>query len=306
MRGRVGLNCALIYDAMGFFQLSLFALIVVVETSAMAQVQSSVDRPKISIDVVELEGTRLPKATQEQLVTSLKQREWEENSDWVADLETMVIRAESEGWPDRENQGYLNFSVSASWKPLRREPGLLHVLVTVHVDEGQQKRLKKIEFRDVGGHLGPPVFDSNKLRKLIPLNDGEIYNRDKYHAGIDTVAATYKERGFIELTTNETLTVDDDNQTVTLVIDITEGKRFRWGNIQVIGLDPNIERILRARLPKDMPVNPKLIRDFYQEYKSSLPVGASPETVEWKRDPERATVDLTFDFSPPPSQAVHD
>ena len=100
--------------------------------------------------------------------------------------------------------------------------------------------------------------------------------------------------------------MDDDNQTVTLVIDITEGKRFRWGNIQVIGLDPNIERILRARLPKDTPVNPKLIRDFYSEYKSSLPVGASPETVEWKRDPQRATVDLTFDFSTPPSQAVHD
>jgi outer membrane protein assembly factor BamA len=214
-------------------------------------------------------------------------------------LENIVVRAEEEGWPDRENQGYLGFSVSARWKPLRREPGLLRVLATIHVDEGQQRRLEKIEFRDASGNLGPPVFDSDTLRKLIPLNDGEIYNRDKYHAGVDAVAKAYAERGFIELTTYEMLALDNDNHTVALVIKITEGPRYRWGNIQVSGLDPKIETILRARL-RDKPANPKLIRDFYQEYKSSLPVGASPETVEWKRDRQRAIVDLTFDFSTPP------
>jgi outer membrane protein assembly factor BamA len=282
------------------------AVIFAAGTSAMGQARSPVERSKVIIDVVELEGTRLPKASQEELVTSLKQREWVEGADWIADLETMVVHAEEEGWPDRENQGYLGFSVSAWWKPLRREPGLLHVCVTVHVDEGHQKRLEKIEFRWVDDHLGPPVFEANDLRKLIPLKDGEIYSRDKYHAGVDAVATAYAERGFVGLTTYETLALDDDNHTVALVIEITEGVRYRWGNIQVSGLDPKIETILRARLPKDRPVNPKLIRDFYQEYKSSLPLGASPETVEWKHNPQRSTVDLTFDFSTPPAEAVHD
>jgi outer membrane protein assembly factor BamA len=289
---------------MGFFQLFLFALVFALGTCPMAQAQSSIEVAKVRIDVVELEGTLLPKAAQDQLVSSLKQREWEEGSDWEADVRDMTVTAEEEGWPDRENQGYLGFSVSARWKPLRREPGLLHVLATIHVDEGQQRRLKKIEFRDASGNLGPPVFDSNTLRKLIPLKDGEIYNRDKYHAGVDAVASAYKERGFIDLTTYETLALDDDNHTVALVIKITEGPVYRWGDIQVSGLDPKIETILRARLPRAQPANPKLIRDFYQEYKSSLPVGASPETMEWKRDPQRAIVDLTFDFSTPPPKPV--
>ena len=112
----------------------------------------------MTIDVVELEGSCLSEAIQQQLVKSLK-REWEEVSNWVTDLESLVVRAETEGWPDRENQGYLGFSVSARWKPLRREPGLVHVLVNVRVDEGQQKRLDKIAFRYVGDHLGPPVFE---------------------------------------------------------------------------------------------------------------------------------------------------
>ena len=304
--GSVRLNCALIYDAMGFFQFALFGLMFAVGTPSMAQTQSSIAHLKVAIDVVELEGTLLPKPVQEQLVTSLKQREWEENSDWEADVRSMVNTAEQESWPDRENQGYLGFSVSEEWKPLRREPGLLHVLVTVHVNEGPQRRLEKIEIRLAGGNSDSPVFDSITLWKLIPLKDGEIYNRDKYHAGVAAVVAAYAEQGFIELTTNESLALDDDNQTVALAMEITESQRYRWGNIRVIGLDPKIETILRARLPQYSIVNPNLVRDFYKEYKSSLPVGASPETAEWKCDRQRAIVDMTFDFSTLAPQSIPD
>jgi hypothetical protein len=272
--------------------------------AAFAQNYSQDYRTKVVIDVVELDGTLLPEALQEQLVTSLKQREWDGNSNWVADLEIIVSGAETEGWPDRENQGYLGFSVSAWWKPLRREPGLLHVLVTINVNEGQQKRLDKIEFRYVGDQLGPPGLDSNDLRKLFPLNDGDIYNRDKYQAGLSAMIDAYAERGFLDCQINPIIKSDDVNQTVALVMDITEGEKYRWGNIKVIGFDPAIETVLRSRLATGSPVNRKLIQDFYQEYKSLLPVGASPETVKWDRDVQRAVVHLTFDFSTPPSQPV--
>jgi hypothetical protein len=84
---------------MGFFRLSLFAVIFTLGAS-LTQAQLSIDRPRVAIDVVELQGTLLPKAVQEQLVTSLKQHEWEENSNWVADAENIVVRAETDGWPD--------------------------------------------------------------------------------------------------------------------------------------------------------------------------------------------------------------
>ena len=110
----------------------------------MARAQSSIDRPKVAIDIVELEGTLLPEPIQERLVTSLTPREYDEDSDWIKEVNDIVGRAETEGWPDRENQGYIGFSFSARWKPLRREPGLLHVLVTVSVDEGQESVRKFI------------------------------------------------------------------------------------------------------------------------------------------------------------------
>ena len=85
------------YRAMRFFQFAPFVVIFAVGTSAMARRQKPVDHSKVVIEEVELEGSLLPKAAQEQLVTSLKEREWEEGSEWVAYLELIVIRAEQEG-----------------------------------------------------------------------------------------------------------------------------------------------------------------------------------------------------------------
>lgn len=178
--------------------------------------------------------------------------------------------------------------------------------VTLNVNEGQPKTLEKIEFRWVEDHLGPPLFDSNELRKLVPLKDGEIYSRDKYQAGVSGVAGVYKERGFIDCTITSNLTFNDEQQTVDLVLEISQGQRYYWGNIRVIGLSPKLETILRARLAKDSVVNPKLIKEFYQEYKSFMLVGASPETVEWHRNETLAVVDMTFDFSAAPAQVAHD
>ena len=285
---------------MDFYHFALFGVMVVAPSMA----QTPVEHPKMVIDVVELEGSLLPAAVQERLATAIKEREWQEGSNWESEVSDIVIRAEKEEWPDRENQGYLGLSLSVQWKPLRREPGLLHVLATIHVDEGQQSRVDKIEVHFADNQLASPVFDSDTLRGLIPLKDGEIFNREKYRAGLDAIVGAYHKRGFIDLTYNESLTLDRDNHTVALAMEITEGQQYRWGNIQVMGLDPKTETILRARLVKGSIVNTRLIREFYQEYKSSLPVGASPENAEWKFDREHFVVDVKFDFSTPAQQTI--
>jgi outer membrane protein assembly factor BamA len=295
------------YDAVSLLQLSLLLLILGVGRPSVTQKQSPENRPKVVIDEVQLEGaTHLPETIKQQLVVSLKHGEYEEDADWISDLENIVDRAEIESWPDRENEGYLGFSVGAQWKPMRLESRLLHVSVTIEVDEGKQKRLANVQFRYVGAHVIPPAFASTDLRKLIPLKDGEIYDRDEFYGGLSAVARAYSQKGFIDCTETPSLESDDVNQTVAIVIHIHEGPQYRWGNIQVIGLDPRTETLLRAQLKTGNPVNPKLIEDFYRDNKSFLPAGASPESVEWRRDAQHAIVDLAFDFSAPASQSIHD
>ena len=269
--------------------------------------QGSMDRPKVVIDEVDLQGAaHLPGSAKEQLVVSLKHREYEEDSNWIGDVEDRVVRAETDGWPDRENEGYLGFSVGARWKQLRREPGLLHVLVTIELNEGQQKRLKAITFRDVRANSTTPVLDSPGLRKLVSLKDGEVFSRDKLHTGLDAVAGAYHEHGFVDLTYTLETQLDQENQTVAIFVELNEGRQYRWGKIEVIGLDPKVETLLRSQLKAGSVVNPKLIDDFFRDNKSLLPVGVSPQSVKWQRHPERATLDLTFDFRTPASPPVHD
>ena len=81
-----------------------------------------------------------------------------------------------------------------------------------------------------------------------------------------------------------------------MVVELNEGKQYRWGNMQVIGLDQKMETLLKSQLKMGTPVNPKLIEDFYRDNKSFLPVGASSKDVRWQRDAQRTTVDLTFNF----------
>lgn len=262
--------------------------------------QVSAATPKIVIERVDLQGAvHLPQSVKTQLVDALMHSEYAENSDWIADIEDKVCHAEIEGWPDRENQGYIGFSVTATSKTLRQEPRLLHVLVTIQVDEGQQRRLKEIGFRYLGTEPATASLDSVNLRKLIPLNDGEVYNRNRFNAGLDAVSRAYHEQGFIDLAYNFEMQSDDTGRSVAIFVEVNEGKRYRWGNIQVIGLDPKVETLLKSQLKMGTPVNPKLIEDFYRDNESLLPVGVSPKGVKWQRDAERATVDLTFNFSTP-------
>jgi hypothetical protein len=69
-------------------KLGLILLILGVGISSVAQVQSSLDRPRVVIDAVEFEGAaHLPETVKKQLVDSLQQHEYEESSDWIRDVE---------------------------------------------------------------------------------------------------------------------------------------------------------------------------------------------------------------------------
>ncbi|PYT77169.1 MAG: hypothetical protein DMG41_19890 [Acidobacteria bacterium] len=281
-------------------KLTLLTVLFGLVMCSVIRAQVSAATPKIIIERVDLQGAvHLPQSVKKQLVAALMHSEYAENSDLIAEVEDKVVRAEIAGWPDRENQGYIGFSLTATSKTLRQEPRLLHVLVTIQVDEGQQRRLKEIGFRYVGTEPATARLDSVNLRKLIPLNDGEVYNRDRFQAGLHAVSRAYHEQGFIDLAYNVERQSDDTDRSVAIFVELNEGKQYRWGNIQVIGLDPKVERLLKSQLKMGTPVNPKLIEDFYRDNESLLPVGVSPQSVKWQRDAERATVDLTFNFSTP-------
>lgn len=256
---------------------------------------------KVTIDLIALNGANhLPAGIQEQLMISLRHRRYDECSDWIGDVQSRVVRAENEAWPDRENQGYVGLAVGADWKPLSQDPGVLHVSVTIRVDEGRQKKLSGIEFRTSGPHSLPPVtapvIPAEELRPMIPLRDGEVFRPGKIREGLSAVARAYGARGFIECSITSQMDVDASNETVAITVDLNEGPLYRVGSLEIIGLDRATAALLQSKLAIGDPVNPKLIEDFFAANKSRLPAGSSPQSVVWRRDKQRAVVDFSFDF----------
>ncbi|HLB88357.1 MAG TPA: POTRA domain-containing protein [Terriglobales bacterium] len=251
----------------------------------ISAIRAETPHPKVIIDTVRFEGaTHLPDSVLEQLIASVKQQEFEADSDWIGELEEVGIRGT---W---QQQGYFHAKVTAKVQPVGGDSTHERFSVTVHVDEGPQYRLGDIRF------VGETVFPPEELRKLIPLREGELFNVAKIRDGIEALRKMYRSKGYIDFVAGPETEVDDVRQCISLVMEVQEGPRFRVRRVEVIGLDPRMETLLRSKLKSGEPFNPELVDDFYKENKSVLPPEVSPQDMEVYRNVRNSMVDLVFDF----------
>lgn len=126
--------------------------------------------PKIVIDHVTFDGPiHLPGAALEELLTSLKQREFDAGTKWLEEIEEVPIRST---WQD---QGYFKVEVSGRAIPLGGDTKSQHFSVICHLDEGNQYLLEAISFRTSDPSVAL-IFSPEELRKLIPLQAGDTLN----------------------------------------------------------------------------------------------------------------------------------
>lgn len=130
-----------------------------------------------------------------------------------------------------QNNGY--FKVQVVGKALRVPDDRLReydILVRV-VNQGEQYRLRDLTF------VNATVFPEVQMRDLFPVQRGEIFSREKIAKGLEELRRLYGAQGYINYTGVPSTQFDDDTPTADLTIDVDQGKRFRWGNIRVLGLD---------------------------------------------------------------------
>jgi hypothetical protein len=104
--------------------------------------------------------------------------------------------------------------------------------VTLHADEGPQYRLQRIQFKN-----NVEVSNVTALRSLIPIEDGGIFNRTLIMQGMASLRKAYLEPGHLNFTSIPNTTINEESQTVSLDIDVDEGKKFFVSRIDIVGLD---------------------------------------------------------------------
>lgn len=240
-------------------------------------------RPEISIASLSFSGyLQMPVSEQEEIAASITQRSDAGSLDQVREEAEEKLRIQ---WL---NHGYFKAQVSSDAHVLSSNSAGERIALSVHVDEGPQYRLAQITFKN-----NKAVSNEKVLRALFPLKDGDIFSREAIAKGLEHLRKAYGQLGYINFTLVPQTIFNDGNQTVSLAVDVDEGKQFYVSSIDVIGADPKVLKDLA--LKPGQIYNARLIEAFLQKHLPGAEVN-DPHVVEKSLDEHTGTVALTFNF----------
>lgn len=174
--------------------------------------------------------------------------------------------------------------------------------VTAQVHEGLRYTLKSIQLRYTLKSIqfrGNKALASTALRALFDIRDNAIFSRRIIATGIENLRKAYSQYGYINFSPVPDTTINDDDKTVSLSIDVDEGKQFSIRSFQIAVADPQLEARLRSLCPECIKVgdvyNARLVETFFERAKPFLPPDAAVDRdLLVKLNQSEGTVDITL------------
>jgi outer membrane protein insertion porin family len=162
------------------------------------------------------------------------------------------------------------------------------IAVTFQMDEGQQYRLSGITFKKNG------AISEQVLRRLFAIRDGDLFNVGQIGKGLEKLSAAYGQLGYINSTSVPATRMNEENQTISLDVDIDEGKQFYVSSIHTLGLDEHGSQAVK----KDFLLKPG---DVYNQRLLNLSTKrlSTRQTfmlAELNQDERAGTVAITISF----------
>ena len=188
----------------------------------------------------------------------------------------------------------LRFALAVKERILISSPGSQRIALSFHVEEGLQYSLGEIRFRN-----NKAITDVEVLRRLFPIKDGDIASREKIAKGLENLRKAYGDRGYINFTSVPNTEFDDDKRLISVDVDLDEGKQFRMGDFNVVGLDEPA----RQKILKDFPIkhgqvyDGRLFESFMLRH-PSISAPGDPNRIFRQLDERAGTVAITLDARP--------
>jgi outer membrane protein insertion porin family len=115
--------------------------------------------------------------------------------------------------------------------------------ITVPVEEGERYRLKEVTFSG-----NKALTNTAGLRRLFKTKDGDWFNRSDVSKGLDEMRKAYSTLGYINETNIPNTEIDEEHKTITLKIDVDEGKQFFVRRIEFSGNTTTRDKVIRREL----------------------------------------------------------
>ena len=154
------------------------------------------------------------------------------------------------------DKGYSNAAVEEPKTQIRDEGGLnwftfrprsgKRIDILMPIEEGGKYRLGTITFTG-----NKAVTNLRALRGTFAIKDGEWFNATLISKGLENLKKAYGQLGYINFGAIPKLSYDEDKKTVSLNIDIDEGKPFYVSRIEFTGNTITRDRVIRRELMLD-------------------------------------------------------
>ena len=131
-----------------------------------------------------------------------------------------------------ESNGYFNGEVTtAATEVLSETATKRYISVTLCIREGQQYRLKQIDFEN------NEAIPSTQLRQAFDIKDGDVADHEKLDRGTRAMADLYAKAGYMQIAPVVKTSFNHEARTLTWHVDVQEGPQFT-----VAGLTPEGSR----------------------------------------------------------------
>jgi outer membrane protein insertion porin family len=154
------------------------------------------------------------------------------------------------------DKGYYNTAIEEPRTQIRDEGGLnwftfrpnkgKRIDILMPVEEGDRYRLGSITFTGNKAVGNPKV-----LRAQFAVKDGDWFNATLMQKGLENLKKAYGQLGYINFGAIPKPTFDDQKKTVSLAIDIDEGKPFYVSRIEFQGNTITRDKVIRRELMLD-------------------------------------------------------
>ena len=288
-----------------YLRLSAAALFVSLMTPCLSQATSQecdgasqrlkdTPRPiKVIIASVEFQdGDGLPEELHAQIKRDIAKQDFRvgpgtPDMDWVNELDGAVLL------DALQKAGYFKAQPHTTPYLIHAEAHQLQYAVRIDVESGPQYRVGKIEFADF------TAFTEEDLWKQVQLATGEVFDVGKIRDTLNSILRLYQAKGYIDLTIEPQMEIDDEKHQIALVLKVSEEAQYRVGTVEILGVEEKMKKRLAALLEPGEIFDAAALTRFMKENASLLPEGASLErNLYVRRDTQDRMVDITVDVRP--------
>lgn len=138
------------------------------------------------------------------------------------------------------NQGYLEFNIESTQVSIT--PDKRDIYITVNINEGEKYTVTDVKM------AGEMLVPEDELRKLVTVEPGEVFNREKLTSSSKAIGDRLGNDGYAFANVNAVPEVDKEKHTVAFTFFVDPGRRVYVRRINLTGNARTRDEVLRREM----------------------------------------------------------